>query len=83
MLLSDGKGSGRPARLELTKDSLTVQMPLSQSGTEPEDTPPTEAGLRSVTIKRDHQQGTEGGLGVSIKVSTVLTDGLKDRTLVW
>lgn len=65
VLLSDGKGHGKPARLILTKEVLTIQMPTGE-----EEIPASATGLidsidgsvRTVTVEKGKE-----GLGLSIK----------------
>lgn len=65
VLLSDGKGNGRPARMELTKDTLTIQVSTVSSDEEmqPETSVDNDAAIRSVKLRKQK----EGGLGISIK----------------
>ncbi|KAL1239256.1 Gamma-2-syntrophin [Trichinella pseudospiralis] len=60
VLLSDNKGFGYPARIELTPETLTVQLPKAFGSSELERL--TES-IRTVTISRH----PDGGLGFSIK----------------
>uniref|UniRef100_A0A1I8A3V1 PDZ domain-containing protein n=1 Tax=Steinernema glaseri TaxID=37863 RepID=A0A1I8A3V1_9BILA len=65
VLISDGKGRGRPARLQLTKDQLTIQVPvMSESESDSASPAVQEIDLkpRTVTLQR-----AKGGLGLSIK----------------
>ncbi|KHN77527.1 Gamma-1-syntrophin [Toxocara canis] len=65
VLLSDGKGRGRPARLELTKDLLTIQ--ITAGGANGDDVKLSsvepDTGIRIVRLRKRK----EGGLGLSIK----------------
>lgn len=65
VLISDGKGRGRPARLELTKDMLSVQAPVgSNYAKEAKDSKmEPDGGVRNVKLHRKK----DGGLGLSIK----------------
>ena len=68
VLLSDGKGHGKPARLVLTKDILTIQSPANEEGGT--SVPPAsgavmdsmDASVRVVSIEKG-----KDGLGLSIK----------------
>lgn len=68
VLLSDGKGHGKPARLILTKEILTIQMPSSEDeiiggGTVGGGTvDPIDGSIRMVTVEKGKE-----GLGLSIK----------------
>uniref|UniRef100_A0A914XN45 Uncharacterized protein n=1 Tax=Plectus sambesii TaxID=2011161 RepID=A0A914XN45_9BILA len=64
VLVSDGRGKGRPARLELTRDILSVQVPVGMSDSL-ETSSDVDSGVRTVTIKRQK----DGGLGLSVKAS--------------
>uniref|UniRef100_F1L160 Gamma-2-syntrophin n=1 Tax=Ascaris suum TaxID=6253 RepID=F1L160_ASCSU len=68
VLLSDGKGRGRPARLELTKDLLTIQIIADAAGGEEARISSVEpdTGIRIVKLRKKK----EGGLGLSIKGGT-------------
>ncbi|VDN51667.1 unnamed protein product [Dracunculus medinensis] len=65
VLLSDGKGRGQSARLQLTKDSLTVQVIAGSFYPEDlnETAPESDTGIRIVKL----QKKKDGGLGLSIK----------------
>ncbi|KFD55560.1 hypothetical protein M513_03612 [Trichuris suis] len=60
VLLSDSKGFGHPARLELNPETLTVQLPTAFDAGEVDKLSDTE---RTVVITRQ----PDGGLGFSIK----------------
>ncbi|KAK0406194.1 hypothetical protein QR680_018426 [Steinernema hermaphroditum] len=65
VLISDGKGRGRPARLQLTKDQLTIQVPVmseSESDSASPAVQEVDSKPRTVTLQR-----AKGGLGLSIK----------------
>lgn len=62
VLISDGKGIGHPARLELSPDTLTIQIPLAL-GELNQDTS-MQTIDRIVTVHRQ----PDGGFGFSIKV---------------
>ncbi|CAJ0934598.1 unnamed protein product, partial [Mesorhabditis belari] len=63
VLISDGKGRGRPSRLLLTKDQISIQIPsdavIDEVSVAPEDT-----STRHIVIKK-RKDG--GGLGLSIR----------------
>lgn len=63
VLLSDGKGHGKPARLILTKEVLTIQMPVGEddSGTAGL-IDSIDGSIRTVIIEKGKE-----GLGLSIK----------------
>ncbi|KAM3727387.1 Gamma-1-syntrophin [Dirofilaria immitis] len=65
VLLSDGKGRGRPARLELTRDTLIIQM-TAESGFF-DDTKDSmielDNSIRNVQLRKKN----DSGLGLSIK----------------
>ncbi|TKR81676.1 hypothetical protein L596_015509 [Steinernema carpocapsae] len=65
VLISDGKGRGRPARLQLTKDQLTIQvlvMSESESDSQSPAIQEVDQKPRTVALPR-----AKGGLGLSIK----------------
>uniref|UniRef100_A0A914QMV4 PDZ domain-containing protein n=1 Tax=Panagrolaimus davidi TaxID=227884 RepID=A0A914QMV4_9BILA len=65
VLLSDGKGHGKPARLILTKEILTIQMPTGDDEIVPTSggtVDPTDTSVRIVTVEKGKE-----GLGLSIK----------------
>ncbi|KJH43279.1 PDZ/DHR/GLGF domain protein [Dictyocaulus viviparus] len=65
VLISDGNGRGRPSRLLLTKDQLSIEIP-SDGATDGEvDTEAPNDQTRIIVIKRKG-----GGLGLSIKGGT-------------
>ncbi|RCN33266.1 hypothetical protein ANCCAN_20906 [Ancylostoma caninum] len=64
VLISDGKGRGRPSRLLLSKDQLSIEIP-SDSAANDVDTEAPEDQTRTIVIKRKG-----GGLGLSIKGGT-------------
>lgn len=73
VLISDGRGRGKPARLELTKDALAVQVPIGMDDSfDSQNTRDFELGIRMVTLKRNR----DGGLGIAVKVSKVPTPKL-------
>ncbi|VDN07375.1 unnamed protein product [Thelazia callipaeda] len=65
VLLSDGKGRGRPARLELTKDVLIIQ--ITSGGGHSNDVRDSlvepDTGIRRVRLRKKNNSG----LGLSIK----------------
>ncbi|KAJ1360775.1 hypothetical protein KIN20_019833 [Parelaphostrongylus tenuis] len=65
VLISDGKGRGRPSRLLLSKDQLSIEIPAD--GTTESEVEPTapDDQTRTIVIKRKG-----GGLGLSIKGGT-------------
>ncbi|GMT03422.1 hypothetical protein PENTCL1PPCAC_25596, partial [Pristionchus entomophagus] len=67
VLISDGTGKGRPARLLLTKDQLSVQIPCDPNEEPTPLLPQEENPVRSVIIRRRKESG---GLGISIKGGT-------------
>lgn len=62
VLISDGKTTGRPARLELTGEGLIIQVPLVFGPYDNESE--VESNVRTITVHRNR----ETGLGFSIKV---------------
>lgn len=62
MLITDGKTTGRPARLELTGEGLIIQVPLAFGPYDDDDE--IETNVRTITVHRNQ----ETGLGFSIKV---------------
>ncbi|CAJ0608850.1 unnamed protein product [Cylicocyclus nassatus] len=64
VLISDGKGRGRPSRLLLSKDQLSIEIPSDGTGNDVEAEAP-EDQTRTIVIKRKG-----GGLGLSIKGGT-------------
>ncbi|EJD76531.1 gamma-1-syntrophin [Loa loa] len=64
VLLSDGKGRGRPVRLELTKDVLIIQIAKSGFFDETKDSVmELDNSIRHVKLRKK----SDGGLGLSIK----------------
>uniref|UniRef100_A0A915PJX2 PDZ domain-containing protein n=1 Tax=Setaria digitata TaxID=48799 RepID=A0A915PJX2_9BILA len=65
VLLSDGKGRGKPARLELTKDMLIIQIAARNGLLDDtkDSTMELDTGIRSVKLRKKK----DGGLGLSIK----------------
>ena len=62
VLISDGHGRGRPARLQLSTDALTILVVEEPANV---DSGPVETGAtRTVIIRR---QTDTGGLGLSLK----------------
>ncbi|KAK6760438.1 hypothetical protein RB195_021780 [Necator americanus] len=64
VLISDGKGRGRPSRLLLSRDQLSIEIP-SDGTTNEVDTEAPDDQTRTIVIKRKG-----GGLGLSIKGGT-------------
>ncbi|VDK67108.1 unnamed protein product [Onchocerca ochengi] len=65
VLLSDGKGRGRPARLELTKDMLIIQITAENGFLEDTNEPTMEMDTSIRNVHLCKKNG--GGLGLSIK----------------
>ncbi|CAJ0567610.1 unnamed protein product, partial [Mesorhabditis spiculigera] len=63
VLISDGKGRGRPSRLLLTKDQISIQIPADLVVDEP-SVAPEETATRQVVIKK---RKDVQGLGLSIR----------------